>query len=234
MTSFRFPFPRIFVFLLFFWGLIFGSAAQETLRGMVRVDLEPVYAREMDVPYPLDLGTSRRRALEEASLNFAGMVYGWSFDYDIGEVARKIPERFDLVSLGSILFGDPRLSATDGEVRDARFYLWSEYRADLIQARRLEIWKGALYRSVQARGSGPLSGWSDADSWAEGKRAALEDAARAAVRSLLRASERNRPKEARGDLALAEFPLYSVQAGRWAATAKFRIHVRELVPFAAY
>jgi hypothetical protein len=234
MTASRFSLGGILVFFFLFWGAASGTGAQETLRGMVRVDLEPVYAREMDVPYPLDLATSRRRALEEASLNFAGMIYGWSFDYDIGEAARKIPERFDLVSLGSVLFGDPRLSATDGEVRDARFYLWSEYRADANQARRLAVWRGAPYKSVQARGAGPLSGWSDAESWAEGKQAALEDAARAAVRSLLRASERNRPKEARGDLALADFPLYSIQAGRWSVSAKFKIHVRELVPFAAH
>jgi hypothetical protein len=70
--------------------------------------------------------------------------------------------------------------------------------------------------------------------WLEIKKAALEDAARAAVRAMLQGSERNRPKEARGFISLQGFPTYWVDAGRWACSARFYVEIREIVPFAAY
>jgi hypothetical protein len=75
---------------------------------------------------------------------------------------------------------------------------------------------------------------SGGNSWLDYKRQGLEDAARAAVRAMLRGDERNRPKEARGFIALAEFPVYGIDAGRWTAFARFRIDVTEIIPFAAY
>jgi hypothetical protein len=66
------------------------------------------------------------------------------------------------------------------------------------------------------------------------RRAGLEDAARAAIRAMLRGSERNRPKEATGVISLAAFPQYWMDSGRWAASARFRVQVTGIVPFAAY
>jgi hypothetical protein len=62
----------------------------------------------------------------------------------------------------------------------------------------------------------------------------MEDAARAAVREMLRGSERNRPKEAVGYISLESFPYYFMDAGRWQCSARFRVEIKEIVPFAAY
>jgi hypothetical protein len=51
---------------------------------------------------------------------------------------------------------------------------------------------------------------------------------------MLRGSERNRPKAADGVICLATFPLFWMDAGRWAASGRFRVNVTEVVPFAAY
>jgi hypothetical protein len=51
---------------------------------------------------------------------------------------------------------------------------------------------------------------------------------------MLRSSERNRPKAAEGFISLADFPTFWMDAGQWAASARFRVHVTEVVPFAAY
>jgi hypothetical protein len=51
---------------------------------------------------------------------------------------------------------------------------------------------------------------------------------------MLRGSERNRPKEVRGFISLAAFPVYWMDGDRWAASARFRVEVAEIVPFAAY
>jgi hypothetical protein len=78
------------------------------------------------------------------------------------------------------------------------------------------------------QGLTPDSGWLDIRS------AALKDAARAAVREMLRGSERNRPQEASGFISLASFPRFYVDSGQWAASARFRVQINEIIPFAAY
>jgi hypothetical protein len=208
--------------------------AQEVLRGEVRIELEPIFAPFVDVPYPPDNETIRRRALEEAAMFFSAMIYGWSFYYDIGERARGIAEEFELTPLGAILFGDPGLYATDAQVRDARLCLWTDYRLTEAQKRRVEMWKTGVKQGVQAIGHGPLGGPVEAKEWLDIKKAGLEDAARAAVRNILQGSERNRPKEARGFISLSAFPLYWIDAGRWTVSARFRVEITEIVPFAAY
>jgi hypothetical protein len=220
------------------FSLLFLAAAllpaQELLRGEVWVDLEPVYARFLDEPYPLDTQAAHRRALEEAAMFYSAMIYGWSFHYDIGEKARGIAEEFELSPQGSIPWGDPGLLVTDAELRNLRLSVWTDYRLTEPQRRRMILWKSGTVRGVQAYGYGPLGGPVDVSDWIGIKRAALEDAARAAVRAMLRGSERNRPKEARGFISLAAFPLYWIDGGRWAVSARFRVELGEIVPFAAY
>jgi hypothetical protein len=213
---------------------VLSLGAQEVLRGEVRVDLEPVYGEYVDVVYPLDAQSAYRRALEESALLYAAMIYGWSFEYAVGEQARGIAEAFELAPLGSIPFGDPGLFVTDAQVRDMRLYLWTDYRLTEAQKRRMGLWKSGKVQTSQATGHGPLG---DPVETADGiaiKKAALEDAARSAVRAMLRGSERNRPKEVRGYIGLAAFPSYWMDAGKWAASARFSVEIKEIVPFGAY
>lgn len=204
------------------------------LRGEVRIDMEPVFALDADVPYPIDDTTARRRALNEAALFFSAMIYGWSFQYEIGERARGIAEDMELTPLGEIRWGDPRLFATDAQVRERRLYLWVDYRPSEEQIRRLSFWRAGTVRNAQAVGYGPSGAPRDGADWYAITKAALEDAARSGIRAMLRGSERNRPKEARGVIALAEFPSYRMDAGRWTARARFRVQITEIIPFAAY
>jgi hypothetical protein len=216
----------------------------EILRGEVQIDVEPIYGGFIDQDYPLPVDSLRRRALEEAAMLYSAMIYGWSFHYDIGERARGIEEELELVPLGLIPWGDTKLNATDVELRDQKLCLWTDYRLDDPQKRRTAMWRADRMRSVQARGIGPLgmplptaadaADGEDPQSWLDYKRAGLEDAARAAIRAILRGSERNRPKEATGFIALAAFPVFGIDAGRWTAFARFRVDVAEIIPFAAY
>jgi hypothetical protein len=212
----------------------------EVLRGEVRIDVEPIYGGFIDKEYPLPAEALRRRALEEAAMHYSAMIYGWSFYYDIGEKARGIEEKLELSPLGLIPWGDPRLRATDVELRDQKLCLWTDYRLDENQRRMAALWRAGKMRSVQGRGMGPLGmplldeAAEGGNPWLDYKRQGLEDAARAAIRAMLRGSERNRPKEARGFIALAGFPIYGIDAGRWTAFARFRVDTVEIVPFAAY
>ena len=211
-----------------------AAVHSEALRGEVWVELEPIYGSYIDEKYPLDMETASRRALEEAAEYYSAMIYGWSFHYDVGERARRIPEEFSLIPAGAIPFGDPGLRVSSAEVIDMRFRLWTEYYMNTAQQRRLQVWRQDSKLSMQGLGSGPLGYPSQVSDWKLIKMAALEDAARSALRSALRGSERNRPKEVSGYISLASFPRCFFSEGRWAASARFKVEISEIIPFAAY
>jgi hypothetical protein len=223
----------LFLAFLLMWP-VSSLLSQEVLRGAVMVELEPIYGLFVEDKYPLDREDAYRRALEEAAMFFGASIYGWSFDYDIGERARLIPEIFELTPMGEIPWGDPGLKVTHADFRDMRLYVWMDYHPVESQAQRLRSWKSGTVRPMQAMGYGPMGLPDRMAGWLEIKKTALEDAARAAVRAMLQGSERNRPKEARGFICLQGFPVYGINAGRWTCSARFLVEIREIVPFSAY
>ena len=211
-----------------------AAVHSEALRGEVWIELEPIYGLNIEDPYPLDIETASRRALEEAAAYYSAMIYGWTFHYDIGERARQIPEEFNFTPVSSIPFGDPGLRISSVEIRELRVRLWTDYYMSEAQQRRLRIWQQDNKLSMQGIGYGPLGGPVEVSDWMTIKMAALQDAARAALRASLRGSERNRPKEVTGYISLVSFPRYFLSSGRWAAVARFKVEISEIVPFAAY
>ena len=207
----------------------------DVIRGEVWVELEPIYGDRADAEYPLSAETAARRALQEAAFYFSAMIYGWSFHYEIGEKERGVAEDFDVFEpAGGINWGDPRLKITEAENRDMKMRIWADYHLSEIQQKRMQLWRTGTVRNAQAAGFCPLQGPSPDSGWLEIRNAVMKDAARAAVRQMLRSSERNRPKEAAGVISLASFPRFYVDSGQWAASVRFRIQINEIVPFAAY
>ena len=207
----------------------------DAIRGEVWVDLEPIYGDRADSEYPLSRETAARRALQEAALYYSAMIYGWSFHYDIGERARGIAEDFDIFEpAGGIPWGDPRMTVTEVESLSVTLRIWTEYRLNESQQQRIQWWRTGTVRNAQGIGYCPLTGPSPESQWLDIRHAALKDAARAAVREMLRGSERNRPKEASGCISLASFPRFHIASGQWVASARFRVQIDEIVPFAAY
>jgi hypothetical protein len=173
--------------------------------------------------------------LQESALYFSGMVYGWAFHYDIGERARDIAEDFDVFEpMGEVRWGDPRLSVTESETAGSTLRIWADYRLSEIQQKRMQLWRTGTIRNAQAIGFCPIQGPSPDSGWLDIRNAVLKDAARAAVRQMLRSSERNRPKEAAGFISLASFPRFYLDSGQWAASVRFRVQINEIVPFAVY
>jgi len=201
-------------------------SAQEVLRGEVKVELEQVqgFIEDAGESRILSIAEARTAALEEAARYYGAMIYGWSFHYDVGERARNIEEKLELTPLGAVEAGDPLLEITDVQVKNLNLYLWTDYRPAPFQRSRLAKWKAGTVRTAQGYGQSPL----------EDKYAALEDAARAALRAMLRGSERNRPKEVSGYISLATFPRYWLDKGQWAASGRFRVEILEIQPFAVH
>jgi hypothetical protein len=219
--------------LLFFFLLLINS--QEVLRGEVKIELEPIYGAYLEEQYPsLDAESGYRRALDLAAYFFSAQIYGWSFHYDVGERARGIAEELELTPLGEIPWGDPGLFVTDANSKERVLSVWMDYRPTEAQRRRLQMWKMGNIRTAQAIGYTPLDGPATTENWLTIREKALEDAARAAIRAMLQGSERNRPKEAVGFISLETFPYFWDTGGRWAVQARFRVEIKEIIPFAAY
>ena len=142
-------------------------------------------------------------------------------------------EVIELEELGFINFGDPALRVTDTQVRNSQLVLWADYHLSEAQQRRMSVWRSGTISNAQGLGFGPSHVW-EYPGWLPLKKIALEDAARAAIRSLLRSTERNRPKEATGIISLASFPRFYIDSGRWAVSARFRVQIIEIIPFAVH
>ena len=199
-------------------------SAQEVLRGEVKIELEQVRGFSAESAPPLSPAEARKEAINEAARYFGAMIYGWSFHYEVVEKARGIEEKLELIPLGTISADDPRLEPTNVQFNGPNLYLWADYRPEDTQRFRLAKWKAGSVRSAQGYGESPL----------DNKYAALEDAARAAIRAMLRGGERNRPKEASGYISLADFPRYWLSKGQWAAAGRFRVEILAIESFAAY
>ena len=210
--------------LLFLVCIAIPLSAQEVLRGEVKIELEQIRGFLVEETRALSPAEARMAALEEAARYFGAMIYGWSFYYEVGERARNIEEKLELVPLGTISTNDPRLETTDVQFNGPILYLWADYRPETTQYHRMAKWKAGSVRTAQGYGLSSL----------ENKYAALEDAARAAIRAILQGSERNRPKEASGYISLAAFPQYRLDRGQWAASGRFRVEIIEIQPFATY
>ena len=224
----------LFAFPFFLFSFPFLINAQEVLRGEVKIEQEPIYRSYIEEPYPLDSETAYHRALELAAMFFSGQIYGWSFYYDVGERARGIEEKLELTPLGEIPWGDPGLLVTHTRLENRIHSVWMDYRPTDAQRRRLEMWKMGNIRAAQAIGYSPTGDAPENLNWLAIRKNALEDAARAAIRAMLQASERNRPKEVTGFISLESFPSFWIDGGRWAARARFKVEIKEIIPFASY
>jgi hypothetical protein len=233
---------RIFAFLLTFISFAFCLPAQDmeygnipdTLYGEVSMELEQIYGAHISDEYPLDTPAAARLALEEAAMLYSAMIYGWSFHYEIGEKARRIEEHIELESIASVPYGDPGLRVRETELKDMRLRLLTDYYLTDEQKRQMRVWRTGNTRNAQAIGYGPSGSIEEYPGWLALKKAALDDAARLALRNLLRGSERNRPKEVTGYISLASFPRYYIDGGLWAVSARFRVQITEIIPYAAY
>ena len=232
---------RIFPFCLVFCAVFAWAQTHDfgfypdTIRGEVWIELEPIYGDRVDIESPLTPEISGRRVLQEIALYFSGMIYGWSFHYDIGERARGIAEDFSVFEpMGEIVWGDPRMRITEAENHEMKLRVWADYHMDESQQRRILMWRSGMIRNAQAMGYVPIHGPSPDAGWLEIRNALLKDAARAAVREMLRGSERNRPKEASGFISLASFPRFFMDYGRWGAEVRFRVQINEIIPFAVH
>jgi hypothetical protein len=188
------------------------------------VELEPMVRIDPE-EYPIPLDTAAKKLLEEARLLFSGMIYGWSFSYVPGDLARRVEESFVLAPLAEIPTGSSRLLVRETEVAEGKLWARISYALNGDESMRRRAWESNT--ALQSTGQGG----ADVILGPAAKRASLDDAIRDAIRRSLDTRYLNKPREIKGEVVLWEDPQAVVRSGRYRTSAKVKLIVRDLVPY---
>ncbi|GMO47207.1 MAG: hypothetical protein Ta2G_02570 [Termitinemataceae bacterium] len=221
----------IVFFFIFTAQMLFS---QEVLRGEIDVEIEPIYAINLGVKSPLSNADAILWALQDAVTAFSAMIYGWSFEYIPANRERGIRETLDLNLTNEIDFGDEKMKITDAHIEGDIFITWFDYELDSVQKARIASYKSSPTFGVNAQGFAPLFGEDGIKDRRDIKKAALEDAAKKAIREKLRLLYKNRPHKVKGFLSLSKFPLFKMNSGRWSSVASFRLKVLDVENYTAF
>jgi hypothetical protein len=186
-------------------------------------ELEPIVRIEAEYPIPLE--TAGRWVLDEARALLSGMVYGWTFSWTPGDLARKVDDRFDLVPVAEIPWGSDRLAVRQTQVEEARFFAQVSFLMTPVEDLRRQSWAGASVDMATGTGDASILDGRG------GKLTALANAIKDAVRNHLRTRFLNKPREIRGEIVLWEDPRSWVASGSYHAVAKVRLRVLDVVPY---
>lgn len=199
---------------------------QGALRAEFWADLDGV--PQSGDPWPLPLAVAAARLADEAAWIFAGQVWGFDFEWTPLDRTRHIEESFGMKPSGSIPKGDPRLAPEDSHVDGQRLVAYVSYNPTASESGLLASYGRSPWKSAQGTGSGDyLRGHL-------GRRLAYEDAARAAIRDLLRGLEPNKPRRVKGHIVFASTPRIAVADGAYKVEARFRIEVTEVQGYGVF
>jgi hypothetical protein len=179
-------------------------------------------------PWPLPLAVAAERLASEAAWVFAGEIWGFAFDWTPSDKARGLADSFRLEALGSIPKGDPRLHADPARVADGRLLAYVSWRPNETELGLVAASGRSPWQSVQGGGKGLYQRGED------GRREAFEEAAKAALRELLRGLEPNKPRRVRGRMVFASPPRIGLVDGAWLVQARYRVEVQEVQAYGVY
>ncbi len=131
------------------------AAADDRLFVRPWVELEPIVRIEAEYPIPLEKAGGW--VLEEARALLSGMVYGWTFSWTPGDLARKVEDRFELVPVAEIPWGSDRLAVRQTQVEEARLFAQVSYLMTPAEElrRRVVGRRGRRRRHGHRRGPDP-------------------------------------------------------------------------------
>ena len=172
--------------------------------------------------------SAEERLLREAQYVLSGMIYGWEFVYTPADPNRNVQRYFELTPLGTIPWGDPRLTVRSVHDEYSRLYGLIDYRPSQIDRRRRGAWSGSDVDTAAGVGTAPLQ-----DGFL-GKQEAIHGAIRNAVREYLRRRRLNRPREAIGSLILQEAPRIRTVDGMYEARVSVFLRIERVRDYVTF
>jgi hypothetical protein len=212
--------------LLFLLFLGAGAGAQSADRLFIRpwIELQPLARLEPDEPQK-PMKTAERELLEEGRMLFSAMIYGWTFTYIPGDLARQVKESFTLTPVAEIPWGSARLEVRETEQEEAKLWARMSYALNDDESQRRLSWESNTAALSSGRGQAKVSDGASA------RMASLRDAVRDAIRRSLDSRWINKPRQVDGEVVLWDDPIILVGSGVYSTSAKVKLLVRELVPY---
>ena len=212
-------------------GLVPASAYSQAPDDPVLVvevwsELDPLVADGGERPVPREVAIER--LLQEATLVFSGMIYGFRFRYVPAHPAREIAEEFELEPYATIVRGDPRLEVFQTWVDADRLYARVFYTVDSRQAGWYRGWQSAANASAIGVGTAPFVRGPSV------KPQAIRDGIRMAIRNHARELEFNRPREITGAVLLDEAPAVGVHEGSYEARVSVLVQIDSIRRYETY
>ena len=222
--------PGSLLFLLFLgaglWAQDAGVGAQDPDRLFIRpwIELQPLARLEPD-ELQKPMKTAEQELLEEGRVLFSDMIYGWTFSYIPGDLARQVKESFTLTPVAEIPWGSTRLEVRETERDEAKLWARMSYALNDDESRRRQAWESNTAALSTGRGQAKVNEGPSA------RTASLRDAIRDAIRRSLDSRYINKPRQVDGEVVLWDDPIILVGSGEYSTSAKVKLLVRELVPY---
>ena len=228
-------FARIFVCFCFFMCMADNAvsqvlATQRTLKFPVWVLIEPEPSRVEKLDESKDGALTFAITHMRTSVPFIleGMIYGWNFTYTPSDKMRNVEEYFDYTSISEIRLGDKNLSFSQLKADESRFSCWVAYERTDQQYALRQHWNSVKFPKIAGSGSGSIR---DGDA---GIHDAYAEAIKKAVREYVQGFTKNKPKEISGTVLLENYPLLSVQSGRYVAKLELLVQISRIVPYSSF
>lgn len=224
----------LLLFLLTFAVPVQLHAQAQEMSPLIRIQLwvpteeEPSRmdtAREGETPYMPAI----RNLKTIAPFMLEGMLYGWNVTYTPSDAVRKVDEYYECVPVTEVSIDDPAIEWTESEITDETTSCWLDYHRSDAQVQYRKWWNSVNITRIKGKGSAPIS------LGPEGIKQAVIDAAKAAIRSYLQKTEKNKPKEMTGSLLLAdESPRVYIDHGQYVADLDFFLYVDKIEKYSYY
>ena len=195
------------------------------LSGYFFTEMEPAGPFEPDV---YDRDAAVRQLLEEAQFVFSAMIYGFSFDYTPKDTVRGVAEEFSCNPVYSIPWGDPGLSVRTGIYENGIYTAEIRYDLSEEQLPWLRSWETNILPDVTALGRGGLYEGFD------GKKTAVGNSVKEAVRAYLRGRSYDKPRRIGGRARLAGVPYITIDAGQYVCKAKVTLQIDEVLEYRSF
>lgn len=171
---------------------------------------------------------ARALLISDAAYVFAGEIWGFSFEWTPSDSARNIAESFSLEPTGAMEEGDPLLHPEALRQEGDRVLAYVSCSPGAAELSRVKSYSRSPWKGAQGRGRAI---WNESF---EGRKSAYADAAKNALRELLRGLEPNKPRRVKGKIVFASPPRVWIAEGLYQVEARFKVEVTELLSYEVY
>jgi hypothetical protein len=205
-------------------------ATQKTIKFpvWVLIEPEPSCVEELDETKNGELTFAIKHMRTSVPFILEGLIYGWNFTYTPSDKLRNVEEFFEFSPISTIKIGDANIRFSQLKADESKFSCWVSYERTELQYELRKHWNSIKFPKIKGVGSGSIR---DGD---EGIRDAYAEAILKAVREYVQGYTKNKPKEISGTVLLEDYPILSIQSGKYVAKLEFLLKISRILPYSSF